>query len=100
MITDNRINRFVIQWTDICRHTYERASRTKWRITMDYVCGAHMTLADMPDDLIQCLVRGALNSRIPVETNMGVLDLPQEEAMSVTWVEIHGWLFEREGQPR
>ncbi len=97
MISDNRINRFTMQWTEICRHTYERLGRTKWRIRMDYACGAHMTLEDMPDDLIQCLVRGAVNSGIPVETNLGAINVRAEmDTVAATWVEVHGSLFERE----
>ncbi|MBM3647897.1 MAG: hypothetical protein FJX11_08915 [Alphaproteobacteria bacterium] len=96
MITDSRINRFTMQWTEICRHTYERLSRAKWRIKMDYACGAHMTLENMPDDLIQCLVRGAVNSGIPVETNLGTVGIRTEAVtVAATWVDVHGWLFER-----
>lgn len=97
MITDNRLNRFEMQWTEICRHTYERQSRSKWRIKMDYVCGAHMTLENMPDDLIQCLVRGAVNSGIPVETNLGAISAPTAiETVAISWLEVHGSLFERQ----
>ena len=94
MITDNRINRFVVQWTEICRHSYERLGRAKWRIQMNYACGAHMTLENMPDDLIQCLVRGAVNSGIPVETNLGVIETREAaESVAVSWVEVHQLLF-------
>ncbi|MFO1351358.1 MAG: hypothetical protein U1F68_12070 [Gammaproteobacteria bacterium] len=73
MITDNRINRFEITWTAICTHTYERVSRSKWRILMNYVCGAHMSLEGIPDDLIQCLVLGAYSSGLAIEANTGSL---------------------------
>jgi hypothetical protein len=48
MITDNQINRFKMQWTEICQHTYERLGRAKWRIKMDYACGAAMGSTTCP----------------------------------------------------
>lgn len=62
MYVDNGLKTIKIQWTEIVTHTYHRISRAKWKIEMNYVCGAHMTLENQPDDLIQCLLLGAFNS--------------------------------------
>ncbi len=62
MYIANHIKSFRIQWTEIALHHYERQSRSKWRITLDYACGARMVLENQPDDMIQCLVLGAYNS--------------------------------------
>lgn len=62
MYIDNQIKRIRIPWTEIAVHTYERLSRTKWRIKMNFACGAEMFLENQPDDMIQCLVLGAFNS--------------------------------------
>jgi hypothetical protein len=98
MITDNRINRFKMQWTEICQHTYERLGRAKWRIKMDYACGAAMALDNMPDDLIQCLVRGAFNSGIPIETNLGDIGARAEtENVAAAWIDVQGRLFQQKG---
>lgn len=95
MITDNRINSFSIQWTEICRHRYERLGRTKWRIKMDYACGAAMAIENVPDDLIQCLVRGAHNSGIAIETNLGgVAAPPGRTEGSAQWADIQAGLFQ------
>lgn len=97
MITDNRINRFDMQWTEICRHTYERLGRSKWRIKMDYACGAHMTLENMPDDLIQCLVRGAVNSGIAANTNIGAIPARAgSDAPPAQWREIQEGLLQQQ----
>lgn len=98
MITDNQINLFKMQWTEICQHTYERLGRAKWRIKMDYACGAAMALDNMPDDLIQCLVRGAFNSGIPIETNLGDIRAREEtENIAAAWIDVQGRLFQQKG---
>ena len=98
MITDNQINLFKMQWTEICQHTYERLGRAKWRIKMDYACGAAMALDNMPDDLIQCLVRGEFNSGIPIETNLGDIRARAEtENIAAAWIDVQGRLFQQKG---
>lgn len=62
MYIANHIKSVGIQWTEIAFHRYERLSRTKWQISMEYACGAHMVLENQPDDMIQCLILGAYNS--------------------------------------
>ena len=64
-----------IQWTVICRHEYQRISRTKWRIDFDYKCGAKMNFEDIPDDMIQCLILGAFNSKKEMKTNLGKVNV-------------------------
>ena len=71
MYISGEITNVSIQWTDICRHEYQRISRTKWRIDCDYKCGAKMNFIDMPDDMIQCLILGAFNSKKEMATNLG-----------------------------
>ena len=73
MYIDNQIKMIRITWSDIAVHTYERVSRSKWRIKLNYACGAEMFLENLPDDLIQCLALGAFNSRKAIQTNLGDL---------------------------
>ena len=80
MYIDNNIKKIIIEnWTEIVTHEYERISRTKWRIHLIYVCGAEMYLEDQPDDLIQCLVVGAVNSKKPITLNSGELSINVKE---------------------
>ena len=76
MYTSNEINYVSIQWTIICRHIYQRLSRTKWQIDFEYKCGAEMHFDGIPDDMIQCLVLGAYNSKKEMETNLGKVKVP------------------------
>ena len=78
MYTSSEITNVSIQWTIICRHEYQRISRTKWRIDFDYKCGAKMDFADMPDDMIQCLILGAFNSKKEMEINLVKVDVNDE----------------------
>jgi len=71
MYISNDLRMFRIVWTEIATHTYERVSRAKWRVYLNYRCGAAMTLDNIPDDVIQCLVLGAYNSRRPITTDRG-----------------------------
>lgn len=70
MYIDNQIKMFRISWTPHTLHVYERVSRSKWRVKLSYACGAEMFLEEQPDDLIQCLVLGAFNSRKAIRTNL------------------------------
>lgn len=70
MYIDNQIKMFRISWTPITLHVYERTSRSKWTIKLSYACGAEMFLENQPDDLIQCLVLGAFNSRKDIKTEL------------------------------
>lgn len=74
MYISNEITNVSIQWTEICRHEYQRVSRPKWRIDFYYKCGARMDFEDIPDDMIQCLILGAFNSKKEMETNLGKVD--------------------------
>ncbi|MGI9228062.1 MAG: hypothetical protein ACR2PU_04640 [Gammaproteobacteria bacterium] len=69
MYISSEITNVTIQWTVICCHEYQRISRTKWRIDFHYKCGAEMTLEDISDDMIQCLILGAFNSKKDMEIN-------------------------------
>ncbi len=92
MYIDSRIQLFdSIAWTDIATHTYERVSRTRWRVKIRLVCGAEMILENIPDDLIQCLVVGAFNSGKSFDTNItsGVaMDKARFPNPAGTWSEI------------
>ena len=74
MYISSEITNVSIQWTEICRHEYQRVSRPKWRIDFYYKCGARMDFEDIPDDMIQCLILGAFNSKKEMETNLGKVD--------------------------
>ncbi len=74
MYISSELNNISIQWTEICCHEYQRISRTKWQIDFHYKCGAEMTLNDISDDMIQCLILGAFNSKKEIKTNLGVID--------------------------
>ena len=79
MYIDNNIKKIIIKnWTEIYTHEYERISRTKWRIHLIYP-RAEMYLEDQPDDLIQCLVVGAVNSKKPITLNSGELSINVKE---------------------
>ncbi len=73
MYIDNQIKEVRVSWSDHIRHAYHRVSRSKWQITLSYACGAEMVLENQPDDLIQCLLLGAYNSRKDIRT--GAKDL-------------------------
>ncbi|QMU60593.1 MAG: hypothetical protein GKR92_02325 [Gammaproteobacteria bacterium] len=75
MYISNELSNVSIQWTVICNHEYKRLSRTKWRIDFHYKCGAEMTLEDISDDMIQCLILGAFNSKKEMKTNLGEVNL-------------------------
>ena len=75
MYISSEINSVSIQWTEICRHEYERISRPKWRIDFYYKCGARMDYEDISDDMIQCLILGAFNSKKKIETNLGRVEV-------------------------
>jgi hypothetical protein len=52
----------------------------------------------MPDDLIQCLVRGAFNSGIPIETNLGDIGARAEtENVAAAWIDVQRRLFQQKG---
>ncbi|MBT8113273.1 MAG: hypothetical protein KJO47_06310, partial [Gammaproteobacteria bacterium] len=38
-------------------------------------CGAEMTLEDVSDDMIQCLILGAYNSKKEMKTNIGKVSI-------------------------
>ncbi len=75
MYISNELSNVSIQWTVICCHEYKRLSRTKWRIDFHYKCGAEMTLEDVSDDMIQCLILGAYNSKKEMKTNIGKVSI-------------------------
>ena len=79
MYIDNNIKKIIIEnWTGIVTHEYERISRTKWRIHLIYA-RAEMYLEEQPDDLIQCLVVGGVNSKKPITLNSGELSINVKE---------------------
>lgn len=84
MYIDNGLQMFRIVWTDIATHSYERVSRAKWRMRLNFACGAAMTLENIPDDVIQCLVLGAYNSRRAITTDRGALP-PGEDLPVADW---------------
>lgn len=69
MYIDNQIKEFRVSWSDHIHHAYRRVSRSKWDITLSYACGAEMVLENQPDDLIQCLLLGAFNSRKDIRSD-------------------------------
>ena len=75
MYISKELSNVSIQWTVICCHEYKRLSRTKWRIDFHYKCGAEMTLEDVSDDMIQCLILGAYNSKKEMKTNIGKVSI-------------------------
>ena len=85
MYTSSEIKNVTVQWTEICCHEYQRISRTKWRIDFHYRCGAEMTLDDISDDLIQCLILGAVNSRKDIQINSGALHADTVELPVPDW---------------
>ena len=89
MITDSQFKMFNLFWPPICEHTYERVSRAKWRIQLNYKCGAETVMEEISDDFIQYLVLGAFNSRIEITSN--IVDIPtnleRPEQQIVTWKE-------------
>lgn len=85
MYTSSEIKNVTVQWTEICCHEYQRISRTKWRIDFHYRCGAEMTLDDISDDLIQCLILGAVNSRKDIQINSGPLHADTVELPVPDW---------------
>lgn len=97
MYIDGRIRLFDgIAWSDISTHRYERVSRTQWRIKIELVCGAHMTIENIPDDLIQCLVLGAFNCGKRLDTNVvsGILRGEAEHRHSLTsWPELQTFIL-------
>lgn len=85
MYTSSEIKNVTVQWTEICCHEYQRISRTKWRIDFHYRCGAEMTLDDISDDLIQCLILGAVNSRKDIQINSDPLHADTVELPVPDW---------------
>ena len=79
MYIDNNIKKIIIEnWSEIVTHEYERISRSKWRIRL-ITTRAEMYLEDQPDDLIQCLVVGGVNSKKPITLNSGELSINVKE---------------------
>ncbi len=81
MYISNELSNVSIQWTVICCHEYKRLSRTKWRIDFHYKCGAEMTLEDVSDDMVQCLILGAYNSKKEMETNLGKVNVSSDSVV-------------------
>ncbi len=94
MSIDSQIKRIRIQWTDIAIHTYERISRSKWRIKMNFACGAEMLLENHPDDMIQCLVLGAFNSGKKLIVNDAAIDVAHPGTPVTTYRELQGLFIE------
>lgn len=95
MYTSNELNNVSIQWTVICCHEYKRLSRTKWQIDFHYKCGAEMTLEDVSDDMIQCLILGAFNSKKDMETNLGKVVGSGSTALPISeWRELQPIILE------
>ena len=96
MYIDNRLKMFRITWNDITLHVYERVSRSKWRIKLSYACGAEMFLDNQPDDLIQCLVLGAFNSRKEIQTNQRTISANEarSDPPPGTWRELQDIVLE------
>lgn len=90
MYIDSQFKQFKMFWPPITKHTYERVSRSKWRILLNYKCGAKAVLENQPDDFIQCLVLGAFNSYIDISTNLGNIPAEMERPSPpiTTWKEI------------
>lgn len=89
MYIDSQIKMFRLFWPPISTHTYERVSRSKWRVQLNYACGAEMSLEGQPDDFIQSLVLGAFNSHIDISTNIKELpsDMERPSPPITTWKE-------------
>ncbi|MFT4713116.1 MAG: hypothetical protein ACI8W1_001597 [Candidatus Azotimanducaceae bacterium] len=89
MITDSQFKTFKLFWPPICEHNYERVSRVKWRIQLDYKCGAQTIIENIADDFIQYLVLGAFNSRIDISSSVKDIpsDMQRPEQPIVTWKE-------------
>ncbi len=98
MYIDNQIKRIRVTWTEIVIHTYHRVSRSKWTIQMNYACGAEMHLENMPDDLIQCLVLGAYNSRREIQSEHFQIAADAERQMPppTSWRELQGLLMDED----
>jgi hypothetical protein len=94
MYIDNQIKRIRITWTEISVHTYERISRSKWRIQLNYACGAEMFLENQPDDLIQCLVLGAFNSGKKIIINDSDIEVSRARMAIADYRELQGLLIE------
>ena len=90
MYIDNQIKMFGMTWPPIAHHTYQRVSRSKWRIQINYACGAETILEDIPDDFIQSLVLGAFNSRLDISTNVKEIppDIERPAQPFTTWKEL------------
>ena len=94
MYIDNQVKRIRITWTEIAVHTYERISRSKWRIQLNYACGAEMFLENQPDDLIQCLVLGAFNSGKKIIINDSEVEVSRARMAFADYRELQGLLIE------
>lgn len=96
MYIDSQLKMFKMFWPPITNHTYERISRSKWDVQLNYACGAETVLKDQPDDFIQCLVLGAFNSHIDIATNIN--DIPSDMARPspplTTWKEFQPLILE------
>lgn len=96
MYIDSQIKMFRLFWPPITTHTYKRISRSKWRVQLNYACGAEMFLEDQPDDFIQCLVLGAFNSHIDITTNVKEIpsDIERPAQPVITWKEFQPLVLE------
>jgi hypothetical protein len=96
MYIDNQLKMFRIQWNEITLHVYERVSRSKWKIKLSYACGAEMFLENQPDDMIQCLVLGAFNSRKEIQTNQRTISADEfrDGPPPGTWRELQDIVLE------
>lgn len=90
MYIDSQIKMFKMFWPPITTHTYHRVSRSKWRIQLNYACGAETILENQPDDFIQCLVLGAFNSHLDIATNERSIspDVERPAPPVTTWREL------------
>ena len=96
MYISSEITNVSVQWTVICCHEYQRISRTKWRIDFHYKCGAEMTLEDISDDMIQCMILGAVNSKKEMQINFGklVIDSDSVELPISEWRELQSLILD------
>ena len=96
MISNSQFKTFNMFWPPICEHTYERVSRSKWRIQLNYKCGAVTIMDDISDDFIQYLVIGAFNSGIDISSNVkeipSTMDRPSPPV--ITWKEFQPLILE------
>jgi hypothetical protein len=96
MVINSQIKKFNMFWPPICEHTYERVSRMKWRIQLNYKCGAETILEDHPDDFIQYMVLGAYNSGLEITTNLNHFpaDRPPPAEPVILWSDFQPLILE------